>query len=222
MINPNDDRTNIFGASDTKYMMMGLNTAGFKKFWLEKIGEIEPDFVPNKYTIAGSLLEEPILYEIDYILYCEDMPSSNVIQPIRLNHMYRNEKISCKEYPKLVVNLDGRYYRGIGWYDSEWIIYEVKTSAYENVFLGSVSSERDYIKQVNVQMFATGCRKAYIVYYGMLPSEYEAEFLIDPKIDPNRIKLVEVKYDEKFIDKYIKRLEFLSDCIDKNVYPWEV
>ncbi len=201
MINPKISRINIFGASDTKKMMMGLGTKGFKEFWLVKTGQKESDFTPNKYTRAGSLLEHDILSCVD-------------------TGMTTDEVYNHADYPRLVVNTDGVIHKLLAEND---IIYECKTTKYENLFFGKVTSERDYIRQVNVQMFATGFRKAYIVYYGMLPSEYEIEFLLSPDIDINRIEIVEVKYDEKWInEKYIPRLTFLSECIDNNVLPWEV
>jgi len=221
MINPNISRIGTFGASDTKYMMMGFHTNGFQKWWLEKTGQIESDFVDNKYTRAGSLLEHPILKAVTGIIFRESFQSySGNLEPERLNYMENDKVAKHKDFPLLTVSLDGVYHKGIGWYDWEYTIYEVKTTSYENVFWGKVSSEKDHIKQVQVQMFATGFRKAFLVYYGLLPSEYEIEFLLDPVIDFNRIKLVEVPYDAEWIDEcYIPRLQYLSECLEKGEVP---
>lgn len=54
------DRSNYFGASDTKYIVGNWNTKTFKNWWLVKLGLIERHF-DNKYTLAGTNYEHKIL-----------------------------------------------------------------------------------------------------------------------------------------------------------------
>jgi hypothetical protein len=120
----------------------------------------------------------------------------------------RDKQIVVSEH--FVVNLDG---------NTTDTIYEVKTSSYENVFWGKTN--KGYIQQVNVQMYATGIRKAFIVYYGLLPDDYDNLFA--PEIDSDRLLLVEVEYDSDWIENtYKPRLALCERCLDSGEYPWEV
>jgi len=121
------------------------------------------------------------------------------------------EAIGCPEMDKQIVieelklrvNLDG---------NSEDKIYEVKTHLNDFNF-------KKYVKQVQVQMYASGLRKAYIVAYQMTEAEYKNFFL---DIDKDRIKLYPVEYDEKFINNiFIPNLEILKGCLMKGTFPKE-
>ena len=200
MINGTLSRIGIFGASDTKKMFMGFHTKGFQEFWAKKTGELVSTDAPNKYMLAGSLLEQDVLNCISKNLGIEIVHCS-------VPYVYYDNE-------KLQVNLDGLY---------DHDIYEVKCCQYEDVFLGKVTSEKWYEKQVVVQMFVTGFDKGYLAYYGMLPFEYDAEFLTMPEIDFERIDIREVVYDEAWLkNDYVPKLEFLSRCLDDGVKPWEV
>jgi len=193
MINSSDPRTNIFGASDTQKMLMGLNTKGFKEFWYVKTGEIESDFVPNKYTLAGDLLEEPVLKTIH---------NNMELSPV------------CRYNDYLRANLDGLH---------NDTIYEIKCCNYESVLFTGVKKDKWYRKQVQVQMFVSGIRKAKLCYYAVMPHEYETGFLLCAEIDSDRIFTHDIEYDKEWIEEvYLPRFEFLCKCIEDNVYPWEV
>lgn len=106
---------------------------------------------------------------------------------------------------RLRVNLDG---------NTEGTIYEVKTHSATKAF--KVSAE--YRRQVNVEMYASGIRKAKIVAYALLPEDYENYFR---DIDPERISYHEILYDKEFIAEYEPRLLYLSKCLDEGVFPQE-
>ena len=105
---------------------------------------------------------------------------------------------------RLRVNLDG---------NTEDTIYEVKTYKLENGFHVPLK----YKRQVWVQMYATGYRKAFIVAYGLQPEDYRNFF---HKIDKTRLQLFPIEYNEKWINEvYLPRITYLSECLRKGVYP---
>lgn len=107
---------------------------------------------------------------------------------------------------RLRVNLDG---------NTDTTIYEVKTYKLEKGFKVS----KGYYRQVQVEMYATGLRKAYIVAYGLLEEDYR-NFYRD--IDESRLSLHEISYDENFIQQiYLPRLRYLSQCLEKGIFPKE-
>jgi hypothetical protein len=104
---------------------------------------------------------------------------------------------------KLRVNLDG---------ETEDTIYEVKTHSAERPF----KVPKNYCQQVNVQMFATGKKTAYIVAYGLTDGDYKNYFR---EIDKDRITYNKIEYDEEFIESYLERLKYLCECLEKGVMP---
>jgi hypothetical protein len=179
---------------------MNYNTAGFKNWWLEKVGERESDFTHNKYTFAGTMLEEPILRTVE-----KERGGKMLISPPPFSH---------ETHRKLVVNLDG-----IMNHEN----YEVKCSQYESVIWGKVHMHKWYEKQCQVQMFAAGLSVSWLTYYAMLPHEYENEFIIAPTIDPKRLVYYDVRYDEDWVKStYLPAFKFLSGCMDAGKYPWEM
>lgn len=107
---------------------------------------------------------------------------------------------------RLRVNLDGR---------AGNTIYEVKTYKRGKDFKPS----KAYRDQVQVQMFATGLRNAFIVAYPLSEEEYENFY---KEIDKTLIQMFRVVYDEKFIrDVYIPRLEYVSACLETGAFPTE-
>jgi hypothetical protein len=115
----------------------------------------------------------------------------------------------------LAINLDGYEPKG-------GTVVECKTSSYENVFWGSVYSEKNYIMQVRVQMHYKKADNGIILYYGLLPEEYKPENLITPSIDVGRMKEVPVEQDLDWINnKYLPRVELACECLDSGDYPWE-
>jgi len=103
----------------------------------------------------------------------------------------------------LRVNLDG---------DTGDTIYEVKTHKADKPF----KVPKNYRQQVNVQMFATGIKTAYIVSYGLTDDDYANYF---NEIDTTRIQYHKIEYDEEFISKYLERLKHLAECLEKGVMP---
>lgn len=105
---------------------------------------------------------------------------------------------------RLRVNLDG---------NTDTCIYEVKTHNIEKEFKVS----KQYWRQAQVEMFASNIHKLYIVAYGLQENDYKNFF---NTIDKDRIKLLQVDYDEKFItEEYISKLEILTRCLKEGVFP---
>jgi hypothetical protein len=105
---------------------------------------------------------------------------------------------------RLRVNLDGN--------DSD-TIYECKTYKYEKGF----KLPRKYINQVQVQMFASGFRKAKIIVYGLVEEDYDNYFL---PIDPTRRDEIVITYDERWVkDSYLPSLTYLANCLKEGRFP---
>lgn len=105
---------------------------------------------------------------------------------------------------RLRVNLDG---------NTKNAIYECKTHQADKPF--KVPSR--YVHQVNVQMFATGIREAYIVAYGLVPEDMANYFR---PIEKSRRELICVQYDDIWVrTKFLPRLYVLRDCLVKGVLP---
>lgn len=106
---------------------------------------------------------------------------------------------------RLRVNLDG---------NTDTCIYEVKTHNVDKEFKVS----KQYWRQAQVEMYASGIHKLYIVAYALEENDYKNFF---NKIDKDRIELIEVEYDEKFIiEEYLPRLEILTKCLKEGCFPW--
>ena len=102
------------------------------------------------------------------------------------------------------MNLDG---------ECDETIYECKTYKHENGF----KLPKKYIQQVNVQMYATGFRKAYIVAYGLEAEDYR-NFYRD--IDPQRKELFPIEYDERWItEQFIPKVDYLARCLTTGRFP---
>lgn len=105
---------------------------------------------------------------------------------------------------RLRVNLDG---------NTDTCIYEVKTHKKEKDFKVS----KQYWRQAQVEMYASGIHELYIVAYGLIESDYNNYF---NEINKDRLQLIEVKYDEDFIsNEYLPKLQILSECLKKGVFP---
>lgn len=116
------------------------------------------------------------------------------------------DKQIINENLKLRVNLDG---------NDEDTIYEVKTFRLDKGF----KMPKKYINQVQVQMFATGYRKAYILAYGLEEADYDNFFR---PIDKSRLQIHPIAYDEQWVSgKYLPRLERLAYCLKEGVIPDE-
>ena len=105
---------------------------------------------------------------------------------------------------RLRINLDG---------NTSDTIYEVKTHGADKPF----KVPKAYRNQVIVQMYVFDIRIAYIVAYGLEKEDYN-NFYRD--IDHARLTMHRIEYDEEFInDIYLPRFNYLSDCLDKGVFP---
>lgn len=105
---------------------------------------------------------------------------------------------------RLRVNLDG---------NTKDCIYEVKTYKIGKKFKVS----KQYWRQAQVEMYGSEIRKLYIVSYALEELDYKNFF---NKIDKERLRLIPIEYDEKFInEEYLPKLKFLSECLEKGVYP---
>jgi hypothetical protein len=104
---------------------------------------------------------------------------------------------------RLRVNLDG---------NTNWKIYEVKTYKHGTLFKVS----KAYWMQVQVQMFASGIRKACIVAYALKPEDYKNHNRV---IDIGRISYHDIIYDRDFIEKYKRRLAYLTACLKAGIKP---
>ena len=129
-----------------------------------------------------------------------------------LDHIGVAEKDKQILIPELLlrINLDG---------NTGSHIVEVKTHKVEKVYTVSAAHRR----QVNVQMFGmrhTGCMDATaeVAAYGLTEYDYINFF---GEIDPHRLTRHPVEYDEGFIRKYLPRLEYLRDCLQKGAWPRE-
>ena len=104
----------------------------------------------------------------------------------------------------LRVNLDGN--------DND-TIYECKTYKFEKGF----KMPKKYIEQVQVQLFASGFRKAKIIVYGLKEEDYDNYF--NP-IDPERRGEFVIEYDERWITEvYLPKLKFLAECLKEGRFP---
>ncbi len=104
---------------------------------------------------------------------------------------------------KLRVNLDG---------DKDCCIYEVKTCKDGKPF----KMPKKYIQQVQVQMFATGWKKAKIIVYRLTDDDYNNFF---NEIDESRLQEFDIHYDEEFINQYLPRLKYFAECLERGIFP---
>lgn len=121
----------------------------------------------------------------------------------------RDHQILIPEY-SLRINLDG---------DGPQQIDEVKTHRADKPF----KVTKAYWQQVQVQCFGKlredgVVPSATIHAYGLLPEDYRNFF--NP-IDPKRLTHHPVVYDPGFIQDYLKRVEYLQDCLKRGVLPNE-
>lgn len=105
---------------------------------------------------------------------------------------------------RLRVNLDGN--------DTD-TIYECKTYMFAKGF----KMPKKYIQQVQVQMFASGLRKAKIIVYGLTEDDYDNYFL---PIDETRRDEIIITYDERWINEvFLPRLKYLARCLEEGRFP---
>ena len=126
-----------------------------------------------------------------------------VLQSIGVPDMELDRQIIIEDL-RLRVNLDG---------NDRDTIYEVKTYELESGY----PLPMKHIQQVQVQMFATGYRRAYIVSYGLTERDYR-NYLAP--IEKERLQLLSIPYREGWIQKtYLPRLAYLAKCLAEGKFP---
>lgn len=104
------------------------------------------------------------------------------------------------------VNLDG---------NTKEKIYEIKTYGFEKGF--DIEKHKDYIYQVQVQMYVSKIHKAEIDAYGLLENDY-INFFND--IDLERLSKYEIEYNEEWLkEEYIPKINYLTECLTKQKFP---
>lgn len=94
-------------------------------------------------------------------------------------------------------------------------IHEVKTYVYENGF--DLKRHKDYVNQVQVQMYVSEIHQAEIDAYGLLGEDYDNYF---NEIDKDRLSVHEIEYDEKWINEvYLPRATYLEKCLIEGKFP---
>lgn len=94
-------------------------------------------------------------------------------------------------------------------------IHEIKTYVYNNGF--DLKKHKDYVNQVQVQMYASNIHNAEIDAYGLLEEDYNNYF---NEIDKNRLSVYEIEYDEQWIKEiYLPRELYLEHCLVDGEYP---
>ena len=168
----------------------GGKTKTFEKWWLEKLG-LNKNKLSNEVMKAGKTPQEAS--KIDRIV--------NLMRMIEIKELEKDKQI-IKD--RLRANLDG---------NTNTCIYEVKTYNIAKEFKVS----KQYWRQAQVEMYASGIHKLYIVAYGLQEDDYNNYF---NEIDKNRLKLINVDYDKKFIEnEYLPKLKVLTECLKKGGFP---
>lgn len=124
-----------------------------------------------------------------------------ILDSLQIENLEKDKQIIID---RLRVNLDG---------NTNTCIYEVKTYNIEKKFKVS----KQYWRQAQVEMYASGIHKLYIVAYALKQSDYKNYF---NNIDKKRLQMFNIEYDEEFIKKeYLPKLKILSKCLKEGVYP---
>lgn len=116
------------------------------------------------------------------------------------------EKDKQIKIPELLlrVNLDG---------NSDTTDFEIKTYRYEKGFKLPLK----YKRQVWVQLYASGLKKAYVVAYGLTDKDYK-NFFND--IDGERLSFYEIEPNDKFInEEFLPKLKYLVSCYHNGIFP---
>lgn len=121
----------------------------------------------------------------------------------------RDYQIIIPEY-RLRINYDG---------DGEGLIDEIKTHSIDKPF----KVTNGYLMQVRVQMYGKLREEgklptARIWAYGLREEDYRNFF--NP-IDKERIKEYPIQYDKTFIEKYIPRISYLKNVLERGLFPDE-
>lgn len=107
---------------------------------------------------------------------------------------------------RLRVNLDA---------NTDEKIHEIKTYNYEKGF--DLKKHKDYVNQVQVQMYASKIHKAEIDAYGLIEKDYKNYF---NEIDLDRLSKHEIEYNEEWLNiEYLPKEQYLEYCLKKQKFP---
>ena len=124
-----------------------------------------------------------------------------ILDSLEIDNLEKDKQIIID---RLRVNLDG---------NTDTCIYEVKTHKEEKEFKVS----KQYWRQAQVEMYASGIYELYIVAYALQENDYQNYF---NKIDKNRLQLIKVEYDKNFIEnEYLPKLEILTNYLKEGRFP---
>ena len=127
-----------------------------------------------------------------------------IVDALNIKGIIKDKQIVILD--RLRINLDA---------NTENEIHEVKTYIYENGF--DIKKHKDYIEQVQVQMYGSGIYNAYIDAYGLLEEEYRNFF---EDIDLERLTSYKIEYNEEWINKkYLPRITILIQCLKEMRFP---
>lgn len=151
-------------------------------------------------------LEKLNLYHNDYTneaMITGTIFEHKILEALEIPKLRKDTQIK-KRSLRLRVNLDG---------NTKECIYEVKTY---NISKGFQVSKQ-YNQQVQVQMYITKIRRAFIAAYGLEKKDYRNYF---NEVEKERIVFHKVEYDKQFIEEeYLPKLKYLSKCLKKGIYP---
>ena len=124
-----------------------------------------------------------------------------ILKALEINNMQFDKQIIKG---RLRVNLDG---------NTDTCIYEVKTHNNDKEFKVS----KQYWRQAQVEMYASGIHDLYIVAYDLIEHDYKNYF---NEIDSERLHLIKIEYDQKFIDKeYLPKFRILERALINGEFP---
>lgn len=94
-------------------------------------------------------------------------------------------------------------------------IYEIKTFQLDKGF--EIEKHKDYIYQVQVQMYCSKIHKAKIIAYGLKEKDYDNYF---NKIEKERIYTFDIEYDKNWVEKvYLPKYKILEESLIKGIFP---
>lgn len=126
-----------------------------------------------------------------------------ILDALEIENLEKDKQIIIEDI-RLRANLDG---------NTDTCIYEVKTHNANKKFKVS----KQYWRQAQVEMYASNIHELYIVAYSLKENDYLNFF--NP-IDKERIELLKIDYDEKFItNEYLPKLRILAESLKKGVFP---
>lgn len=134
--------------------------------------------------------------------------TGTLYEPKILDYLEVDERDRQIILGRLRVNLDG---------EKEDYVIEAKTYGYKPDW----KPPKEYLNQVQVEMFATNKNTGWIVAYGVTEEDYEAaELGFTLPIEDDRISTFMVNRNDKWLDEeYLPRLWYLAECLEEEKLP---